>query len=376
MTLIPDSYEASRARFRARTDSIRTRWPAARLTSLSLPYNDDLSMDWISADPSSSKEKLCVISTALHGIEGYVGSALLELFLNEYLPSFDPQTTGLLLIHAINPWGMKHWKRPNPNNVDLNRNFVSGDFAALAKTNPDYPKLIPYLSPKKSLGNITLEKFLFFDQTMHQMVMFGPRRIREAALMGQYIDPKGIYFGGQELQPETRVLMDLYRKSFAGYKNIVHLDLHTGYGPRYQMTLVTSPHEKMSAAETTAKYGTPLVAAANPDEFYTMQGDMIDWEYNLVEKEFAGAHYFGAACEFGSFGESILAGARSLRITVFKNQLNQFGANKTSAAWIEQEYRELYRPAEAAWFNKAKADVRQAFDGILSAEGFSEPKQE
>jgi len=368
--LIPASYEDSRTRFRARIDSIRTRWPAARLTSQSLPYNDDLTIDWISADALASKEKLFVLTTAEHGIEGYVGSALLELFLDEHLPHIDPQTTGLLLIHAINPWGMKHWKRTNPNNVDLNRNFVSGEFATLANTNPDYPKLNPYLSPKKALGNLILEKFLFFEQTMHQLVLFGPRRVREAALMGQYTDPKGIYFGGQELQSETHTLMDLYRSAYAGYKNIIHLDMHTGYGPRYQMTLVTSPHEKMSAAETTAKYGTPLVAAANPEEFYTMQGDMIDWEYKLVEKEFPAAHYFGATCEFGSFGESILAGARSLRITVFKNQLNQFGADKTSAAWVEQEYRELYCPAEPGWFTKVQADARQTFNGILGAEGF------
>jgi hypothetical protein len=371
MTLIiPASYEQSRTRFRARADSIRTRWPASRLISQALPYEADLTTDWISADALASKEKLFVLTTAQHGIEGYVGSAVQEVFIDEYLPRLDPQTTGILLVHAINPWGMKYWKRTNPNNVDLNRNFISGDFAALAATNPDYPKLASYLSPQKALDNLTLEKLLFFDQTMHQMVLFGPRRVREAALMGQYVFPKGIYFGGQELQPETRVMMDLYRSAFAGYKQIVHLDMHTGYGPRTQMTLVNSPREKMSAAETTARYGTPRVAAANPEEFYTMQGDMIDWEYELVNKEFPQAHFFGATCEFGTFGESMLAGARSLRITVFKNRLNQFGADTSSAAWAEQEYRELYCPAEPAWLTKAQADARQTFDGILGTEGY------
>ena len=371
--LIPDSYEQSRARFRAWIDSIRTRWPASRLTSQALPYNDDLTIDWVSADALISKDRLFVISTGLHGMEGFAGSAMLELFSDDYLPRFDPQTTGILLIHAINPWGMKHWKRTNPNNVDLNRNFISGDFAALAGTNPDYPKLAPFLSPQKALGNITLEKLLFFDQTLHQLVLFGPRRVREAALMGQYAFPKGIYFGGQELQPETRVMMDLYRSAFAGYRQIIHLDLHTGYGPRTQMTLVNSPHEKMTAAETTAKYGTPLVAVANPDEFYTMNGDMIDWEYDLVKKEFPGTHYFGATCEFGTFGEFLLAGARSLRITIFKNQANQFGGQPGALKWIEQEYRELYLPSAPDWFVKAQSDARQTFNGVLGAEGFLMP---
>jgi hypothetical protein len=370
MAAIPDSYAQSRDRFRARADSIRTRWPGSHLTSHPLPYDEDLTIDVLSAGALASPDKLIVLTTAEHGIEGYLGSAALELFCEEYLPRLDPQTTGLLLVHTLNPWGMKHWKRTNPANVDLNRNFINGDFTALAGINPDYPKLAAYLSPQKPLGNLTLEKLLFFDQTMHQMVLFGPRRVREAALMGQYTFPKGIYFGGQERQPETRVMMDLYRAAFAGYGQIVHLDLHTGYGPRTQMTLVTSPQEKMSAAETTARYGTPLVAAANPEEFYTMHGDMIDWEYELVKREFPSARYFGAACEFGTFGASLLAGARSLRITIFKNQANLFGGNPATLEWVEREYRELYLPSAPAWFDKALADARQTFDGVLAAEKF------
>ena len=164
-------------------DSIITRWPAAQLTSHVLPYGDDLTIDWISADPLQAKDRLIVVTTAEHGIEGYFSSAELELFCDEYLPRLDPQTTGLLLVHAINPWGMKHWKRTNPNNVDLNRNFVSGDFAALTKTNPDYPKMVSYLSPQRKLENLGLEKLRFFGQTLHKLVAFGPSRVREAALM-------------------------------------------------------------------------------------------------------------------------------------------------------------------------------------------------
>ena len=370
MTLIPSSYEKSRLRFRERLGFIQSLWPSARLTSQALPYDGDLSIDWISADAIGSRDRLLVITTAEHGIEGYTGAALLELFIEEYLPRLDPRTTGILLVHAINPWGMQHWKRNNPQNVDLNRNFTRADFSALALTNPDYPKLAPFFGPQKALGNLALEKLGYISQTLQTLVGFGVKRTREAALMGQYAFPKGIYFGGQELQPETRIMMELYRAAFAGYSQIVHLDLHTGYGPRFQMTLVNSPHEKMSAAETTARYGTPLVAAANPQEFYTMQGDMLDWEYELVRQEFPAARIFAATCEFGTFGDGILAGARSLRITIFKNQINQFGANPASAAWVDQEYRELYLPSEPAWFEKVLADAHQAFEGVLTAEGF------
>lgn len=368
MNAIPDSYEQSRERFRSRLGTVQSYWPPARLSTQALPYQDDSSIDWITADALATRDKLLVLTTGEHGIEGYAGSALLELFFEEYLRHLDPQTTGILLVHAINPWGMRNWKRTNPANVDLNRNFIDGDFSALAGTNLDYPGLATFLSPQKPLGNLVLEKLGFAGGTLRALLSFGVSRTREAALMGQYAQPQGIYFGGQELQPETRALMELYRSSFAGYQQIVHLDLHTGYGPRYQMTLVNSPLEKMNAAETTARYGTPLVAAANPDEFYSMHGDMLDWEYELVRQQNSGARIFAATCEFGTFGESVLAGMRSLRITIFKNQLNQFGAHPATAAWVEREYRELYLPAEAAWFEKVQADARQTFKGVLEAE--------
>lgn len=365
MPTIPDSYEHSRERFRSRLEMLLPLWPAARLTSISLPEEPGLTTDVLSADALAARDRLIVLSTGLHGIEGYLGSAALELFFEEFLHRLDPQTTGLLLIHAINPWGMKHWQRNNPENVDLNRNFIEDDFSSLLRFNTDYPALSPFLNPQRPLGNLGTEKIRFAAQTVQKLLTFGPRRIREASLMGQYYQPEGIYFGGAALQSETKAMMKLYRSAFAGYRQIIHLDMHTGYGPRDQMTLVTSPHEKMTAAEITARYGAPRVAAANPDEFYTMKGDMTDWEYKLVEKEFPGAKFFGAACEFGTFGESILAGARSLRITIFRNQVNQHGASAKTAAWVENEYRELYLPAESAWFEKAMSDARQTLNSVF-----------
>ncbi len=362
----PTSYEHSRERFRARLDLLLQRWPNARLTSISQPWEDDLTTDVLQAEALSARQRLIVLSSGLHGIEGYLGSAALELFFEEYMRRLDPQTTGLLLIHAINPWGMKHWQRNNPENVDLNRNFINDEFLSLLRFNADYPALSPFFNPQKPLGNLWAAKIRFAAQTVQKLLTFGPRRIREAALMGQYHQPEGIYFGGTALQPETQAMMALYRSAFVGYKQIIHLDIHTGYGPRDQMTLVTSPHETMTAAEITARYGAPRIAAANPDEFYTMKGDMTDWEYQLVEKEFPEAQFFGAACEFGTFGESILAGARSLRITIFKNQLNQHGASAKTAAWVENEYRALYLPAEAAWFEKAISDARQTFNHVFA----------
>ncbi len=365
MPTVPASYEQSRARFRAHLDDLTTRWPGTTLTVLPLETDPGLTTDILTAPALAARERLIVITTAEHGIEGYLGSAVLELFLKEYAARLDPRTTGLLLIHAINPWGMCHWERQNSRNVDLNRNFIDGDFTVLKNTNPDYPALAPYFAPRKPLDNLAGAKAGFIFSTLKNIMAFGSKRIREAALMGQYHAPDGIYFGGNELQPETITMMDVYRKGFAGYGEIIHLDMHTGYGPRDCMTMVTSPLEKMSGDEIARRYGAPRVAAANPDEFYTMQGDMIDWEYRLAAREFPQTKFFAATCEFGTYGDSMLQAARSLRITILKNQLNRHGGSQQAAEWVNREFRELYIPSEPAWLEKALIDARCVLNTIV-----------
>lgn len=370
MVRIPASYIESRERFRAWLDPIRRTWTGAQLETRTLPGHPNLTTDWISAAPLEKRERLLVLSTGLHGIEGYVGAAVLDVFFEEFLSRLDPRTCGLLIIHAINPWGMHHRKRTNPNNVDLNRNFVTTEFAALRDFNPDYPALSPILNPGGPPGNILLEKAGFLSRAAWLIARYGVSRVREAALMGQYHQPNGIYYGGATHETETLLMMELYRAHYFGYAQIIHLDMHTGYGPRDQMTLVTSPYEPRRAEELSRIYHVPRVAAAIPEAFYTMQGDMSDWQYHMLRESSPATRLFSAAFEFGTFGEPLLAGVRSLHITILKNQSNLYGAPPASARWIEAEYGELYCPADPVWLDKALQDARRAFEGILSAEGF------
>jgi predicted deacylase len=371
MPAFPSTYRESRQCFRDDLEIIRHFWSSVKLKNHAINGSGELTIDWILADARRRKEKLLVITTGLHGIEGYIGSAVLQLCIEEFLPRIDPDTTGILLIHSLNPWGMSHWKRVNTNNVDLNRNFISGEFKSPLLENPDYPRLIPFLCPKLPLGLLSVEKVRFVVGLLMTVIRLGTGRLREAALMGQYDYPSGIYFGGQSLQEETQTIMKLYQDTFKGYHHIVHLDLHSGYGPRDQMTVVTSPRDERDAQAIKRDYHLDRVAGANPDEFYSMNGDMNDWEYELVREKFPRARIFAANFEFGTYGNSFLAEARSLRITILKNQGDQYGGFPATKAWVDREYRKLYLPEEMTWFKKAEFDARHAFEGILTAEGIT-----
>lgn len=103
-------------------------------SSVVIPKDDDdsasLTID-VAVLPGNSQELGTIVhSSGVHGIEGYSGSAvqmaLLELFTAKSIDPKDRPT--IVMLHGVNPVGMKEWRRCNENNVDLNRNGIVGSF--------------------------------------------------------------------------------------------------------------------------------------------------------------------------------------------------------------------------------------------------------
>ncbi len=380
--LFPRSYEGSRARFRRNLDKVRQFWPQARLRSYRLESDEELTIDWIESPARRRNDRLLVMSLGEHGIEAYVGAAILQVLLDEFMPRLQPERTGLLLLHAINPWGMKYWRRVNQANVDLNRNFIwlpgsSGKTQAwpgqksAGSFNPDYALLSGFLNPAKELSSRLEGNARFLQGLVRALAVLGARRLADAALQGQYHEPRGIYFGGASHQQETRLLMDLFREQFDLYDQILHMDLHTGYGPRYQMGLVNSPLDPRPPEWFMQHMDYPLVVRSGGSEFYQIQGDMIDYVYQLVQEEYPDKGLYATTFEFGTLGSSLWARLRSLRATIFENQVHHYGAfHPRVREFAAREHRELFFPQEARWQAKAVADARRAIQGILQAEGF------
>jgi predicted deacylase len=369
MATLPATYEASRERFRRSLSHYQSTWPGARLTSLPLKGQPDLTIEVISADATREKQRLLFLTTGLHGIEGYVGSGILQLFGEEFLPRLRPATTGIVVVHPINPHGMKHLTRYNGNNVDLNRNF-SDDFEALTKLNPHYESLSALFNPQRPLKSPLYEKTAFLWNLVKALPK-GTTHIREAALMGQYRVPKGIYFGGFERQEETRRLADLFQRHIMGYTQVLALDIHAGYGPRWGLTLVNPAREKRSATEIAARYSLPLVVGSNPEEFYTTHGEMGDYLYDMAAS--VKSRIFAGMLEFGTYGDLFWQGVRSLRTSVLENCLHWHGGSESARRWMKHEYDELYIPSEPKWWQVAQANARLYLENILRVEGFFNP---
>jgi hypothetical protein len=211
----------------------------------------------------------------------------------------------------------------------------------------------------------------FYVRILGEAARLGPARLREAALVGQYRFPGGIYYGGDRLQDEPRALGNLVETHLPLYDRTVHLDVHTGYGPRRSMLVVTSALEARGSQDLAAAFSYPSVVKSTASEFYRIQGDMIDYVYALARERHPGRHFFAASFEYGTLGESLGAMLRSLHIMVLENQLHHSGAASPALARrVRREFDDLFAPEDPAWRTQAIESARRAVRGILTAEGF------
>ena len=71
-------------------------------------------------------DKLLLLSSACHGVEGHCGSGVQIFALHdaEWRAKARAQGVAVLYVHALNPHGFSHGRRVTHENVDINRNFL------------------------------------------------------------------------------------------------------------------------------------------------------------------------------------------------------------------------------------------------------------
>lgn len=365
-------YEEAREVFRNSLNEVKAYNNSAALTMEWVgENNDDLSIDMIKTDAIVEKENLLIITTGLHGIEGFMGAAILQLFIKEYLQLINHQNTGLLLVHALNPWGMKHKRRVNENNVDLNRNFITKWTGLNKGLNTQYQKAANFFNQNGKIESLLKNNLIYSSKLMKSLFMLNTKGLSNAVLLGQYQYPNGIYYGGANYEQSTEYVSSIFNKYFSSYNNIIVIDIHTGYGPSDQMSIVNSSLEKGNSKDFSKQFKYPLVSKTDSDEFYSINGDMIDYIYTLQKDEFSQKNIYATAFEFGTLGESVLAKLSSLKRMIKENQLYWHGADsKEIEDRIKQDFLDLFYPSDEKWRAKAISDAKQALNGILKAKGF------
>ena len=341
----------------------------AEIFSHAIDEADGLYIDSFYLPGTENKTNLIVLTTGVHGMEGYIGDTMLDVFFNEVYPGLDSADTGVLVVANVNPYGMKYYRRYNENNVDLNRNFILDWDSFDLSSNKEYPKVDTFLGPTGKIGNGLWHEVGFYLSLGKTAITDGADTISDALLTGQYEYPQGVYYGGNGDEASTAYLKDVFSQCLdSDYENIVHIDLHSGYGPRYNMVIFNSVYETMNEAESREAFGYDHVIAYDSESFYATTGDTTDFFYRLADKKQAGADLFSTCFEFGTIGDAFFDTILSLKYTIDENQNHWYPTdNATSAEIIRQNYLELYYPTETAWREKTVEDFITAATGVLSA---------
>ena len=363
------SYDEIRLHIKDVVTNLRNEGINVEASEYAVDESDELYIDTIYLPSIREKENLIVLTTGVHGMEGYIGSVMLDVFFKEIYPTIDTEETGILVVANVNPYGMKYMRRYNENNVDLNRNFILDWTNFDLTSNKDYPEVKDFLQPKGKIGNALWHEVDFYLSLAKEALTKGADKVSDALLTGQYEYAQGVYYGGTGDEVSTSYLKGVFNDCLDGeYKNIVHIDIHSGYGPRYNMVIFNSVYETMNEVETKEAFGYDYVISYDSKSFYATTGDTTDYFYRLAESKNTDKELFSTCFEFGTIGDSFLDSILSLKYTVDENRQHWYPTeNKITSEVVKENYKELFYPTEKEWREKTVADFKQATLGVLNA---------
>lgn len=168
----------------------------------------------------------------------------------------------IVAVPLINPIGMLHQKRSNPNNVDLMRN---APIEAKAR--------VPFL------------------------------------IGGQKISPRLPWYRGEKLEPENQALLNFCEKHFFQSKKVISLDFHSGFGVQDQIWFPYAGDNKPFPHLAEVHALKELFESTHPHHFYKIEpqslnymthGDVWDHTYNLYQAQNPGV-YLPLCLEMGSW---------------------------------------------------------------------------
>ncbi len=302
------------------------------------------------------QEKALVVTSGVHGVEGFFGSAVQSALLAHWVRESVP-TTKCVFIHSLNPFGFSWLRRFDENNVDLNRNFLLSD-QYYKGVSEKYVQFDSLLNPKKPPSKWEP----FTAKALWAIVRYGMPALQRAVAGGQYHYPQGLFYGGEEPSQVHRLLEAHLPSWLQGCEHVIHLDLHTGLGSNGACQLLIdytlSDYQRNWLHELFEGYTDIAINADKLD--YKASGGFGPW---CMSKGLA-ANYLFATAEFGTTGP--LDVLRSLRA---ENQLHHWGSESSaSTKHIKRKLEKVFCPSDENWRSQALKRgitlVDQALQGL------------
>lgn len=341
------TYEEARLRFLSDVSAVESK-TKQDFFRVEFPDPEDKSLitdvAWLRA--KSNLKNLVVITSGLHGIEGYAGSAVQSHLLRK-LNAETNFTNDYLFVHALNPYGFKNYLRGNRNNIDLNRNLVVRN-ADFQRENKSYADINNFLNPTTKARVHDYSQYTFIFDALKMILRFSIESLRQSILTGQYQFEKGIYYGGTIHQYQRQIIDQLYDTVFKNYNYVFVIDLHTGYGQKNKLHVLANSKDQPTALEL-KKVFADAVDFGDKEKFYSVQGDLISY-LEAKASPANGQQIAGVVFEFGTLdSQKTLGSIESLRRMVLENQQRHFGSDEATSKIVKNQFLEMFYPSASEW---------------------------
>jgi hypothetical protein len=356
---VPGDYGSARDRFRAAADRLGCERHAYAVSARG-PGGEELTID-VARRGDAGADRVVVVSSGLHGVEGFFGSAVQTAWLESLASAGERDRVqsgcAVVLLHTLNPWGFAHVRRTDDRNVDLNRNLLlPGE--AYRGSPPLYAKLDPMLNPVGPPKRLDL----FPLHAMSALWRYRRPAVAQAIAGGQYEFPRGLFFGGDGPAEVVAILRDALPRWLGNCSRMLHLDLHTGLGPWGTLRLLADEPLTPQEREMAGKLGAAAVVEPDqvPSGFYQTRGSLGSWCRGV----FADRRYLCLVAEFGTYGGySVVAALRR------ENQAHHYcAADDPRRLAAKRRLREVFCPASVAWRERSGRQAMQLIRMAMTAQ--------
>jgi len=359
------SYEASREAFREKADKISDTYPEAKLITIYVPAktDSDLTIDMLYIPCIKDKNKIMILSSGVHGIEGFVGSAVQLMFMDKFINEEFLTRAGLIIIHSVNPYGYKYLRRVSENNIDLNRNS-SIDTALYSTANEGYKKVYSFINPKGKVNTKSCGNIFFSFKAILKIIRATMPVLRQAIVQGQYQYPEGLYYGGNYFEPQICRLNPIIDSICEQYKTVFITDLHTGYGEKGKLHLFPNPVDVETRKRIEIIFAGYQVDWGDSKDFYTTTGDFVDFTGQLNK----GKYFIPMTFEYGTMNSQTTKGSlKSIKNMILENQGNLYGYKKErDSIKVHDKFMKMYNPSSEEWRLKIMKDTEDIFKTVIS----------
>jgi hypothetical protein len=329
------------------------------------PDEEPLTID-IAVAGMPRPESALVLSSGLHGVEGFFGSAVQLAFLDSLGENWQPPpNVDVILLHALNPFGFAWRRRFNEENVDLNRNFLV-DQQVYAGAPPLTSAFHRVLAP----GRWTSRRGLSTMGIGYLAARHGLGAFWETLPVGQYEHADWLCFGGRGRSQCAELLESFLPPRLASASEVIHLDYHTGLGRWGVGELLLPEADSAGNVDWWKSHFDPAKVRGSlaGQRAYDIRGGLGEW----LQARFPDCHYRFATAEFGTYSPFRMLKALVDELRVYTKSSVQSPDHPS-----RRRLSDAFVPPQPAWREKTLGiglELAQRSLHILASEHDSSPQ--